>query len=776
MKKLAQAVVIALSIQSLSFAASDPGQALIENFGAACKTNGGFANASLEDARGIMRTLETMKNDPDCKNVSGAISMLGNLENKLTALNSGYNYQLDIAKLEAQEVELMSQIATQTNPEIIGALESSLRSIQLDKAGLIAMDGAYSDYNGAEIRNIYAQILKTSSSAYDALASNALCLDKYGSGVLGSAISLTSSIGASAIQTNPAFGFGLASLSDFVGKTVNFFRDRGYNRSIRRVAEGSTVMQGLRCAMETLTSRYCEIQDAEDFLNLEMSYDPDSDNNDELVSITRLFDRDIPVFLNWLEKVQSGAPAANSADAGRRARVIFRQATVQVYIERGSGWFTEGRQLYDLAQTDQAKYNEIRKIINALLKEIGPGNPLLDIHPENYVPYYLLGLNKIPLRQGQAIPFDSFDPFNDWPNGTYSPDFNLMVNLYNTWIAQGQRLVTQELNQVLQPDPLQVISVYDERTSNIWKIAPATAVMNILEFIQLNQPEKLAESSYKELYTSTINKLIKIDDAVRGKFPFTNEGCPGDVTELPGEINILGSTDLAINDTDEENARILTVEDVLRRIEGRSVQTCNKLEKALEIIFKEAQLEFGPVVFKNRLETIIRVAIDEYIQRADPEVGGNLARLLAADSYLDVLSLVSGTDDPDMIREDIISGRRITINNMMNFGDTFGFYINAIFKREQHLFNDPDPDLSGPVRDYRERMCFLLASLPKWPRSVKKSYCYGLQLKSPNPKGPSSEVLTEELLNSPMRKRSCMYHDFLESGRIYSNWRIRLGN
>lgn len=752
---------IAVSVFNFAHASSTPGQVLLDNFGAVCPSTGNWTGLALSDARSLMNTLEQLKNDPDCQTVSGAISKLGNLESKLALLNSNYSNQIEIAKLEAQEIELLSQISGQTDAGIISGLETSLRAIQLDKAGLVAMDSAYADYNGTEVKNIFNQILISTNSAYSAIAANQLCLDK-NPNLLASAASLSGSVAAAAGSINPAFGYGIATVTDFIGNTVNYFRDRGYNRSIRNIANGSTVIQGFQCALEAMTNRWCDVQEAHKFLTFESSYDPTGDENDELAIISNLYDKDIPVFLNWLEKVKAGAPASNSADAGRRETVYYREASLRAFRSKGEGWFSENKKLYDLASNNREKYNVIRTVINNVRQNLdgrGP-NPLVDIHPASYAPYYLLGLSKIPTTQsGNAIDFNNFDPFTQWPNGTYTPDFQLMITLYNAWINQAQRRVTQELNQVLQPDPLQILSIYGERTSNVWKQSPAQALQNILVFIEENKPEKRNETSFNELYETTIQKLIKINDAVLGNFVFDASGC-GDVDPEEPEEPV---------PSDE-----IDITDILENADNSLPKTCDKLRQALEIIFEEAQLEFGPIVFKNRLETIIRVAIDEYIQTTNPEEQGHIAQLLAADSYLDVLALVSGTDDKALIMADIENAKGITLSNMSNFASTFGSYINTLLFNNHSYVTHPDPVISSSYRKRRAKMCFLLASLPEWPSAIKKKYCLGMQLESLFPGGPSSEVLTEDLLNRPFSKRSCLYREYLEHSKIYQDWGIIL--
>ena len=149
-----------------------------------------------------------------------------------------------------QEIEVLQQISKVSDPTIIAELESSLRSIQLDKASYVAMNDKYKTYKGEELRSLFTQIVKSADTAYDTITSNTLCLQKHPS-LLNSATTLTSSIAASSAMINPAFGIGLASLSDFIGTSVKYFRDRSYNVNIRRFANSSTISQGMKCIMET---------------------------------------------------------------------------------------------------------------------------------------------------------------------------------------------------------------------------------------------------------------------------------------------------------------------------------------------------------------------------------------------------------------------------------------------------------------------------------------------------------------------------------------------
>jgi hypothetical protein len=728
---------------------------LLDYFGATCTSQGNWTELALNDARSLMRTLETLKNDEDCRSVSGAISQLGNLESKLTSLNADGGNQMEIAKLEGQEIELLTQIGNVSNAGVVAELEASLRSIQLDKAGYVALEN--SNYNSSEVSSLYSQIVTSTASAYSAIISNQLCMDNNPS-LLTAATSLTTSIAATASMVNPALALGLAGATDFIGSTVEYFRNRGYTSRIRSVARGSTILEGFKCAMESLTNRWCQIQEAESFLDFEANINSGDEVESELNTISDIYDTDVPVLLNWLESVKAGAPAENSADASRRSTIFYREASLRSSISRGEGLFAENRALYNSAIGNKKKFNVLKSIIAKIRNKLGgggnggPSSPLVDIVSADLVGFYLIGLDSVPINpdNNTAYFWESFNPFIQWPEGTYTPSYQILVSRYKQWMSDTQVRMTQELNQALQPDPLQILSTYSERTSNKWKTSPRQAVSNILKFITSNKPSDGGDLTvFNELYNSTILKLENIDDAVFGRFKVDTSSCGGTSSD---------------DNTD-------TIEGILQI---HAYSECDKLSKALEIIFEEAKLEFGVIVFKNRLETIIKIAIDSYIQNSDDVDHDHIATLLAADSYLEVLELISGTDNYAMIKFDLQKAKPIALRNMTAFTNTFGGHINSLFKQNERWVNHKDPTIAKTYRDDRAHMCFLLVSMPEWPRKVMKKYCKGMKLESMQSGGPESKTISNEFLARPYAERNCVYSNYLKESKIFQDWGINV--
>lgn len=750
-------LIIALAIATrFAFAEAIPGQFLLESFQATCSSQGNWTKLALSDSKALIATLENIRDDEDCKSISGAISQLTLLESQLGSLDSDYANQVEIAKLEGQEIELMSQISNVQDPGVISDLEDSLRTIQLEKAGLISIDDKNALYNPSNLQGIYAGILASTNSAYQTIASNQLCLEG-NPGILPAATALAGTVAGAAAYVNPALGIGIAAATQFVGETVNYFRSRGYNGRIRQIANGSTVREGFKCALESLSNRWCQIRDAEKFLQLEATLKRDKVIQSELSLINEINDIDMPVLLEWLDKVKAGAPASNSADHQRRTTVIYREAAIRVARSRGEGLFSENRALYDNSSSNEGKYSVIKSIINSFLNSLnnsGPsGGPLTEVYSTSFVPYYLLGLNDpVTNSNGDVKNFDDFDPFKEWPNGTYQPSYQTLINRYNAWVERASARVTQEYNIVFQPDPTQILAIYSEKSSSIYKRSPAEAVANIIAFIIAHKPDLIEGSVFDELYKTTIEELTTIDKAA---------------------LNIDKDIESLCNQSIEP-AKTEQMDFFEEPQPSASLDNCDDQRKKLEIIFKAARLEFGPIFFKNRLETILRVAINEYIENAQGDNSNQVAQLLAADSYLEVLSKVSGTDNIIDIKEDLAGAKTVTLNNMTSFGEVFGRYINNLMFKNQKMINHKFPTIAETYKRDRAELCFLLASMPEWPRRIKQSYCIGMQLTSGFENGPETPVIDHEYLNQNFKSRACEYTDFIRNSKIYEDWGIKL--
>lgn len=729
-------ILVPILIFSISSAQSADyaGKNLLSYFSSTCPSQGDWTKLVNSDAEALINILNSLKDDPDCVSAAGSIAQLHGLASKMTQLKTNNQKKIDIEKLKATEIELSNQIGQTSDPLIISSLQAAVRGVQVEKAMLLAEDSSKQDLAGEGIGEAYSQIVLSTNQFYKSIASNTKCLDK-NPRIISSVTSLVSSIGAGVALVNPALGIGLSATSEILGTTVEAVRVGSINRKIRKISDGTLINSGFKCALESLSNRWCELSDARKLLDFKFNLIKEPDSERGYLSAATLYDRKIPAFLDWLSKVRAGAPAATESDASRHAVVYERLKIVQVASSKGDGTLTEFKKRYydptTITATD--KHSVIRQVISKLTGQcsgtfsVTSGdvtNPLFDIYNTSYAPFRLLGLESIPRAQGgYPISFCDFDPFTQWPNGTYVPSYENIEKEYSDWIKKATVLVNREFTQVLQPDSLGVLSTAFERTGSKWKISPKQAMDEIRTFLMNNRPQSFETSAFRKIYEDIETKLDLIS---------------GTLTDA-----------LVIQSTSPS--------------------------KAIETIFNAADLQFGTVVFSSRLEMTVRIALDEYFRKASPEDQNIAAQMLAMESYLETLRKVSGKDSDELVMLDIQNAQKGALSNMRNFVDVFAKNISQLLNNNNKKITATN-DASQKIIDEEDqaRICVLLSSMPQISNKIDMSLCHGKKLKAMIKGGPETSVITQKYLQEDFSKRNCAYRDYIRKSKIYREWDIKL--
>ncbi len=731
MKKL---VFLALVFQiSLVNAADYVGKDLLTYFSSTCPSQGDWTKLVTSDAEALISVLNNLKNDPDCVSASGSIAQLGSLASRMTQLQTTNERKIEIEKLKAKEIELTSQLGETSDTDVISELQSAIREVQVEKAALLAEDSSKKSLAGESIGDTYSQIVLSTNQLYKAIANNPKCLDK-NPRIMSSVTSLVSSIGGGVTLVNPALGIGLSAASEFLGNTVEAARVGGINRKMRKISDGALLNTGFKCALESLSNRWCELSDARKLLDFKFNLMTVPDEEKGFLSVVNLYDRKIPSFLDWLSKVRAGAPAATESDASRHAVVYERWKIVQVASSKGDGTLTEFKKRYEDPTTvsNADKFSIIRQVIIKLTGQCTGSytasadaikNPLFDIYNTSIAPYRLIGLDRVPRDNGFPISFCEFDPFTQWPQGTYIPDYKKLEDEYKEWINRATILVNKEFTQVLQPDALGVLSSAFERTGSKWKISPKQAIDDLRKFLEDNRPSLVEVSAFKNIYEDTQKRLALISDTLT-------------------DVLILQNT---------------------------------APSKAIETIFNAADLQFGTVVFTSRLDMAVRISLDEYFKRSNQEDQNIAAQMLAMESYLETLRKVSGKDNDELVMLDIQNAQKGALSNMRSFVDVFYKNINQLLENnEENIQNSGDRSQQIIDEEDQARLCVLLSSMPQIHKKIDISYCYGKKLNALIKGGPETKVITEKYLNSDFSNRGCAYRDYIRKSKIYREWKIKL--
>lgn len=672
----------------------------------------------------LVETLKSLSSDPACKTVGGAVSQLGMLNNELTNMQNLNTIQTQIAELDAKEQELMAHLTQTTNAETITAINGELRTLQVNRAGLLSQEDSHRNLAGTGKARAMANVIKIANSAMTQLIANQSCLTKNPS-LLSGAATVMSAVGATAMVVNPALGIGLTAGGELLGQTIEGIRQYREARSIRDITDNTIALEAYKCALESMSDKFCQIQDAKSLLAFKASQRVET-RNTGLSEAMRLNDREIPVFIEWLGHVASGVEPTTGAEAERLNRIFNRENSVRSFNSAGNAYISERVILYQSATSTEERWTIIKSIVNALASGmLMPGamseyssTPFFELVNRGYAPFFLLGIrdDDPTIRNDEGyLTLDTWQKPQD-----FNPDPELVRGWLSDWVKRAENRVNQERSQVLQPDTERTLAMAFDQSGNRYKISPMKALTTILQFLEDNQPEE-DDRAYRKIYTSTVATLTRIKDITETSY-FTKQ-----------------------------------------RFGGSPVQE----------IYEIAQLKYGTVVLNLRLEMIVRLALLKLLEESPEEDQVLVAQLLAAERMSETIKTMTGLESLTQINASLNRGQGYQRRNLNSFLDIFGKNISKTLERLYKAERNSRGSTALSWRRDRAELCFLLLSVEDVNEYVKTNYCVGLQLETVLPNGPVTAPLTTSDYRLDLEKRACTYREFFRKSKIFENWGIR---
>jgi hypothetical protein len=713
-----------------------PASELLAYFGASCPSQGEWTRAALGQSEALMAALETLKNEPECKTISGTIGDLGLLNSKIAQLQSVSAEQAQLNELRSREQELLLQLSSVTDTALRSELVTMLSSVQLSLVAAQSAVETRNEYARPQQVDLLLQVVSTTEAITQQAIRHQGCLLKRPS-LLPAIASLAGAVGAAVSVVNPAIGIGAAAGTVLLGQTVEYFRKAPIARGVRKISE-AMAGRAYQCVLESLSTQWCRADDAERVVRLKAEARSLPLASGNLRVAVRLLDREIPALLSWLEMLRGGANPSSVADAFRQQEVYQREALVRSALPLALGVLEQARPLFDTSFDPQEKWRVQRKAINDLaaliaVQRFGPyeiKNPLPDILPEPFGRYFLVGLreSEIPsLPAGGLVPFDQFNPFTQWPaRGSFSPSLELVEGQVREWIELARQRVSREMALVLQPDALRTLSEAFDPTSNPWKVSARQAAGALRLFLESRAPRQFEVSSYQKLYSDTIERLGQLERELDS------------VVEVPGQGPMSGPS---------------------------------REQQVLGGIYATMGLQYGTIFLRSRLDLAMRVALSEVFASLSESEQKVAAQVLASDRFLDVLQKVSGTDNLVLILADIQNSKPVTQETLQAFSDVFGKNLRRTLERYQERELVLRGATGASYRRSRTELCLSLLAVPAWPKRVPKELCLGLQLEPLLAGGPRSIALSEEWFRKPHEERACVYRDYLRLSKIYQDWR-----
>jgi hypothetical protein len=720
---------------------------ILDSFGALCPTQGEWSKTALGYANSLVGVYRDLSTSAECQSVAQGISQLENISRSLKTIETD-PLGRDIAGLKRKEQELLLQLASASTALDQELVLKELRGLQAEIAEFEGFESF--DRSQSRLRRqgeSYEQVITSTQILLKQLAANSVCLDKRPQLLTGLA-SLAGSVAA--VATTGGLSLGLAAGTDLLGTLIEGIRQKRIAREINEIASPMALRAHL-CVIESLNNHWCAADDGRKVIDVRIKSmeDPQSRHH-PLLQGFQLFDKQLPIFLGWLESVRNGIEPSDLGGAQRQMVALNREKLVREAKILAIAQIAETKSLFDSASgvSPETKRREQWRIyrstvvnINRLLFQSSgsslTNHPLRDIFPSPLDEYNLIGIEStedIPKAANNAlIPFEQLELERLPANFVLS--FEFLKTRMLAWVELARQRVTVELRQVLNADPLFILTSAANANPNP---SPYTALLDLATYIKENKPKNFSVGSAERLYEDTYRRLKTIAEQI----------------------------ELVVNTPPELCAARLA---------------CASPIEAISEIYRISELQNGTLVLGSRIENALRTGIHEALETDHtglPTPTANL--LLASDDVISELQKYASTKSLTSIEMDLLGAQQLVTKILDSYGSLFGVSLSESFAQEFKLekksrwpwkkkSKEPKPDLQPDQQRSLASMCLILSTLPQWPAELNQDICLQTQVKSIFAKGPHAPQLTAEYLARKPQERACGLRDYLRAADIYQD-------
>ncbi len=355
-------------------------------------------------------------------------------------------------------------------------------------------------------------------------------------------------------------------------------------------------------------------------------------------------------------------------------------------------------------------------------------HPMASIYNVETAPYALLGLKEnIPREDpnkptSPPIPFANFDPFTQWQGPTpFNPGIESVVENFDDWHRRAQDKFDIERRTVLYDDPERIfMSAYEKSLQRDYRgISPHESITHILDYLKMAEPESFPAVAFHKIYADTVERLTRVqkimDDVSAERIPDPMAG--------------------------------------------------------LEEIERAAQLKDGTDFFQNRLESFVRIVLEQAVLKSDGLKDAAALQLLAAQDVVKVLKEYANEPELQKLQTDVWSSQDILLGAIPSFMETFREpIVAALRKMDAKVKMSGEGSKGGPVTNTMAVMCMSLFAAPRWDPGLGMEYCRGAKIQSVFKYGPKPIVFSkDDMTRKPISDRICTYRTFMRRNKVYQD-------
>lgn len=716
------------------------------------------------------RSIQDLRNDNSCDFIYDELETLALETEALTRYQQNRFYRREILENE----EYISLFTGYLNDPSFALYESTLvNSIFERQTAVINASSEFSYYSDLEDKSAALKSANTLNSVLSKFNKSTMCFDSNKNRItdlVGSGLALASYF------TSPATAIGLAAGNILTESFNNFFRDRKFVQSLKKLEE-ARLNEALNCVSEAFTNQYCKSADTLKILEL-TTEDEESDHEFDGVNlIENHINRDLKT---WLRNINAGGEITNSGNFVTKNKPVEQ-------ID-----FTEKKRRQLQARVGQRR-NDIERAFNS-------GNP------EIYIPVFAAAIDNYASlivqncqfggcsSNGIANPFEEkagldggiykFQIINpkqletptcpgssfgcDIPqyikslneNDNPDDDINLDLNFYRICVDRIFNLIDDVLDQ-LREDKLQVLNKNSYSILNSADLPSQPESMTALDTLY----------EIKRIGTRVASFLEQQDDnpdiSEKDKKTYRNRAKEvRDTTELTNEIILMldsrgPGAELYITDA------CLRLDDVKDEYHPQnlalvtSLNTTEKSKKIIDCIIRILNIDSDESNFYfESVENIVKYELD------------TKKRLGQFSEDAVTLFNLSGTNIVDSILRTYRPGTpKYRIEKNIRSSQ------KKLLKAYREFYDFYDKEFADVIREAdnnEEKMdiCFNAISFPQdtrnrvFERRIMK-YCEGVVFEGNH--GNENRMLWNEYLNKPDSERMCSIYRFDQKELLLDN-------
>jgi len=721
---------------------------LIEAFGTGCSSEGSLSNEALNNASKLVEQVKTnIRDKSECSSLPYTV-----VQANLTSLQNIYADYEKIGPVEKEYLSVKQEERLLLSQYQILSQDPSVDPVSLQQVQALTIDAQRrSAYYSAQLSSTEKnKIYERRTRAYQNLRSGteALLKDAVNAPLCWAGTkSLVQGISAAASTViastlNPAWSIPISTTADLAGQLIEIIRLYKVNKAIRKMESGVTAA-AYSCAIEKISRTWCDARDIQLITRKKAEALEQASNylyyfdQDPLLGGIQILERDLKIFIFWLDEVYDGTLPNNEATAERRANSFERLRTLEAFETRGIGQINENEKIFRIDASKEERWTIVKKAVNNIVGESSTitsnghsiTNPAFEIYERNIALYYIIGIDPqyIPKQTSGSgtIPFSEFETTEDFIS--YDPQLSLVRVRFSQWLGKAHQLMEQQSQAILYVDPSVILRRAAEETRSIenrYRMAPVQALEHVIAYLELRQKDKIGRGFLKASLDDVVVRLKEIYKEI-----------------LLGLVKTKDS-------------------------KGNPIPVDQAASEALAKIYELAKLDSGPQSLETSVRGLVRAALEKELENKT-NIDPRISDLLLVSN--DLLGVLENRDSLTLQQTKTVTetAKTTTQRTLAGFADLFDNSLEDVLKNFDKATKTANNKEATDNQQRKAELCLKLLTFEKWPKTINTKFCEGTQIQSVFPKGPKSPIWRKELTKLPMEERICLYHDYMRTAHLY---------